>query len=567
MAKKKLASKKQQNKENQSIMDVVMAIITSAYICIVLIIMPLYAPDAYYDIGDYKWRLWIYSATAYIVVILTLGFIRLIFTNVFVKSQSVSALSKPKHILSGFTVLDWFALAYLLFCIISSTISPFKESVFMGATAFNMGLWSQVCFVGSYFCISRTWKYSKSIIRFAMITATLICIFEILMRFGIDPLSFYVDLTDTQKLDFISTIGQASWYSSYLCILLPIIVAAYYNSKLVIARGLSAVFMIVGFMSLVTQNTDSAYLALAAFMFVLFWVSFETNDTMQRYLEVVIIALISFEIVGAMQVIFAENATKLDDISMKLSQGKWTLIALMTVIVIYVFLRLFDNRIDIHKIQLLRYLVLSIGVIGSVLIMVHIINNTITNESIEATSALASNSNYFVFDNSWGNHRGISWRCAIGTFLSENLLHKLVGAGPDMFAPMVYQYYGYDLVGYFGEGNTLTCAHNEGLNMLITGGLTGLVAYIGMFFSSFIRNIKRYKADCAHLAIAMSIVAYVAHNFFCYQQVVCTSIIMTLFGISEALIRNGHTIFDIWEQEHVKDDRTLWSVVKSLFQM
>lgn len=42
----------------------------------------------------------------------------------------------------------------------------------------------------------------------------------ILHRFSIDPLGMYQGLDESWQLLFLSTIGQASWYSGYVCVAL-----------------------------------------------------------------------------------------------------------------------------------------------------------------------------------------------------------------------------------------------------------------------------------------------------------------------------------------------------------
>ena len=51
-------------------------------------------------------------------------------------------------------------------------------------------------------------------------------------------------------------------------------------------RVFSGIYMAVGFASLVTQNSDSAYFAMAAFMMAFFWVCAEKRETFNRFVEV-----------------------------------------------------------------------------------------------------------------------------------------------------------------------------------------------------------------------------------------------------------------------------------------
>ena len=85
----------------------------------------------------------------------------------------------------------------------------------------------------------------------------------------------------------------------------------------------------------------------------------------------------------------------------------------------------------------------------------------------------------------------------------------------------------------------LTCAHNEWLNALVNLGIVGVTAYIGIFVSAFRRFLKKADDYPELIAIAVSIVCYMGHNFFCYQQIICTPVIFILMGAGESVIRYG----------------------------
>ena len=84
----------------------------------------------------------------------------------------------------------------------------------------------------------------------------------------------------------------------------------------------------------------------------------------------------------------------------------------------------------------------------------------------------------------------------------------------------------------------LACAHNEWLNTLVNMGVAGFVTYIGIFLTALWRFCKKSEECPELMALAMSVMCYMGHNFFCYQQIVCTPVIFILIGVGEAIIRN-----------------------------
>ena len=152
-----------------------------------------------------------------------------------------------------------------------------------------------------------------------------------------------------------------------------------------------------------------------------------------------------------------------------------------------------------------------------------------------------------MFDYKWGSDRGLSWIGAVGTFMKTEFVRKLFGAGPDGFYHEVYRFYAEPLNARWGENTILTCAHNEWLNALINVGIIGAAAYIGIFVGGMIRFIKKSASLPETLVPAMCIAAYMMHNFFCYQQIICTPIVFIIIGAGEMLCRYGRR--EIWEPD------------------
>ena len=131
--------------------------------------------------------------------------------------------------------------------------------------------------------------------------------------------------------------------------------------------------------------------------------------------------------------------------------------------------------------------------------------------------------------------RGKTWAFTVQMFSDESILHKFFGVGPDCYYSYASGEYAERLTQMWGD-RALTNAHNEWLNMVINAGILGAAAYIGIFVSSVRNNVKR-QDNRIHLAFAASIVSYMAYDFFCYQQVLCTPFIFMFMGIEEYLLR------------------------------
>ena len=224
------------------------------------------------------------------------------------------------------SVTDWFVIAFAIVSILSFLLSPNRTSeypVFFllkggedtnvvnlpweGYAGWNMGLRSQLMFVCLYFFISRLFMKSwKKDFLFLMLTsAFIVFLLGVLHRFQIDPLNLYENLDDYYRLTFLSTLGQSSWYSSFMSVLLPLGLAFYvFSEEKGILRILLSCYVAVGGATFVTQNSDSAYLAFTFAVLTLFAVSFNSNERFMRFLEMCILMLGAMKIIGLFQILF-----------------------------------------------------------------------------------------------------------------------------------------------------------------------------------------------------------------------------------------------------------------------
>ena len=63
--------------------------------------------------------------------------------------------------------------------------------------------------------------------------------------------------------------------------------------------------------------------------------------------------------------------------------------------------------------------------------------------------------------------------------------------------------------------------------------LFGAITYSSIFITCIVRTVKYWKSKSMLLAFGASVIAYMGHNFFCFQQVVCTSLIFIVIAMAE----------------------------------
>ncbi len=505
--------------------------ITSGYVFLLLVIYPFYFQNKYYNIGNAKWNFF---------SILTLGSgILLVGNAVFYLTTSIRKHETYKiraYLQNGrVSVIDKFVILYTIIVLVSTLLSPYKSLVIWGTDGWHMGVVAQVCFVLIYYFVSRYWKWDSSAIVCYLGAAFLVFLLAVLMRFRIDPLKLYQGLEEQYVINFLTTIGQATWYSSYVVLLFPIGVFAFWFYDNMLVHILTGIFTMVGFMTTVTQNSDSIFAALGILLFVLFWVSLESNKRWKRFLEVLIICFFSFKFIGICQLMFPTRAVPLDPFFVFCSQSNCVWILLAVAVIAYLGFWLLEKfkHIDISKIKVIRVIVLILSLTAVLFTVIYIYLNT----TGKLPENIRSNNNYLLFNKEWGNNRGLSWIAAVDSFFKGSPVRKIAGCGPDGFSLYIKNFYSEELAQKWGESVALTCAHNEWLNAFVNVGILGGTAYAGIFISAVLRFMKRAGRYPELLAIGICILCYMGHNFFCYQQIVCTPIVFILMGAGEGIIR------------------------------
>jgi len=501
--------------------------IIQIYLAVILGFFPLYYKQSYARMGDAKFDLFFYT-TVVCLGLLALGAV-------------VSLFQMKKIELPKLSALDKFMLAYAGVVCVSFLLTPNKEATFMGAAGWKMGFLPQIMFVALYFFISRCLQFKKWIVSTLLVSSGLVFIIGILHRFHIDPLNIYLHLTEEHIVEFLTTMGQATWYSGFLCVVFPIGLYIFYSSYDKSNRKWAGVYSAIAFMALVTQNSDSAFFSLFAMLVLLFYISFDSKEMMLRFVEVLLVMLSSFKAMGILQILFPKQAVDLDTLSTKMSQGIETTILLAAVAILYFFLKKKkkDAKVLSRKVFWIFFGILSVGVVS---LLIFIILNT--TGVLNSMFGFKSTNNYLLFDSEWGNHRGFSWIFSAKSYGDMSILHKIIGVGPDGF--LAYHdgiKESAELLDQYWNGLNLTNAHNEYLTLLIDLGICGLVTFVGVLATGVQRFVKARKENDFLPAFALCIVAYAFHNFFCYQQVCATPFLFILIGLGDNMLRNRNKEF------------------------
>lgn len=531
--------------------------LTGCWMFLMLTIFPLYFGNKYHEIGGYKFSF--FSGTSTLLLFPAAVLAAVVLLGKVIKRQ-YGELRKE------ISLVDIGVLLYLGASVISFIMSDFPADAWEGVGGWNMGLRTQLLMGASYFLISRffPWKNGKEkgktglggkLIFYGFFAGSGITFaLGILNRFGVDPLGMYKGIDSSYQILFLSTIGQATWYSSYVCTVFAIGICIFFAAEDHKIRVFSGLYCVLGFMTLVTQNSDSAFASLALLFTGLFVAACASPHKMERFLEVIILGAASFKAIGFLQWGFAERALELGKLSTLFSRGWLSWLLLLCSSGCLIWLLHWEEKKGEAAMEAewgktgktLRKLCLIAVLAAAVLVLALIAGNTAG--LWQKWFGKTFQNQYLLFNDKWGSDRGFTWKISAELYAGLPWLQKLVGVGPDCFKAYSYSIPEYaDLLYMYWRPNILTNAHNEFLNLLICTGIVGLLAFLAMLAMGVRRFFKAWEKDMDGiestwltsfvLAGMLTILAYGGHNFFCYQQVCCTPFLFIVMGLAESAVR------------------------------
>ena len=201
----------------------------------------------------------------------------------------------------------------------------------------------------------------------------------------------------------------------------------------------------------------------------------------------------------------------------------WLVVSLLACVVLMVHRQL-HNRVGKGAAQTFVKVFLLLGAITLVIIGGAITLVDLNEKIVSGSVALAS----------WGSGRGSLWSLACLGFGEADFSEKLIGVGPDCFAPYLLSLGRAPVItkeGYWGNA-IFANAHNEWLNQLINIGILGVCCY----GSIFVVALKRYRG--IFLGI-LAIVMYGIQSLVSFQQVLSTPFLFLVLGLCEATCRRA----------------------------
>ena len=348
------------------------------------------------------------------------------------------------------------------------------------------------------------------------ITTALVAVLYVLNIFNIDLIGTYADTAVVERAQFFSTLGQKNFCSGFMAFALPLVFYAFLVARGVrhtMFYGIPAFF---GALALAVVDADGLALGIGAAVLVLICQRIFTTRTLRR---LAVVGMFFFADAGWMQYMRTHVYTQ-GGKPILASFGHYAQVGFAVCAAVWavLFFALHGREIPLWKAgRVLAAVVVSLGVVLVVL----------ANFLPGFPSLGQKLDDLLVFSDDWGTYRGTAWRISWSAWTAQPLWRKLVGVGPGMMHTAVAQWAGADIT---ARMKTFYAAHNEYLELLLTGGVLSLAAWV-WFVAAHLRKAAQNWLRPGVAPVTLALVSYLAHAAVSIRVSMIFPEIMLLFAL------------------------------------
>ena len=444
-------------------------------------------------------------------------------------------------LLTPLSVTDICMLCFLGFAIISTLMTEHPGEALLGPNPFvsgvihsrNNGLLLLFLYTMMYFIITRNYVKKDYVFVVFLVTSSIIALLTVLNFFYIDPLHMLDGYDEATIADFGSTLGNKNIIAAFMCIFLPAAVMFFVISENKVVRIVAGVSILFAYTGLLCADSTSDILGLIVILPVMAIFSARSFTFFKRYLLALTILFLSGKALWLFAQLIGDHNKGFEFLQHFLIYDKLMFLPIAVCCLLTLLMTIFEKKIEA------RYPAKAVTITFTVLFLIGIITALaafIYFSFINRETDIGNFKKLLRFDDYWGTHRGFMWRVSFEEFAKFKPLQILFGTGPDT-AYYVIQPHFSELSSRFGDSST-DCAHNEFINYLLTQGVLGLTAYLGVMGSVIVRAIKTAKTNPTALIFICPVICYLAQSVVNLYNPIVTPFLFIFLSLAEATNRN-----------------------------
>ena len=327
---------------------------------------------------------------------------------------------------------------------------------------------------------------------------------------------------------FISTFGNINIFASFIVISLACFICMFIFSKKLFYKIFTGIIITVGGTVMMIANSDSAYIGVGAVMFFLFLLAYKDGKLLSFFMSLILLGIGNLGIVLINRYISEVMKKKYDKrggFAEHLDRLDYALIILALLVLIYLFVFVIEKKFGdkLDKINRNKVIIIFTCVVIALAVAVVIIGNIL---KIGA----------FTFNYRWGTYRGYIWSKSVALFKNAPFRNKIFGYGNESLKALMNTYYHDEMIAVTKK--VYDNAHNELLQYLVTTGICGVFAYLGLFVSSFVYILKNSKKEViAYISLAVML-GYFVQGLINLNQPITTPLLFVFMAVGVGYVRS-----------------------------
>ena len=482
------------------------AVLTSAYLAALFLGLPLVYHDGYFDVTEAKYVYFLAATAAYLLGMLACALV--------CRKERVPAARR------GPTLTDGCMLAYALLLPLSSLLSGRLPAALFSPLDRYQGIVTVLLYAAMYFCVSRSLHWTRLNDIALALGCALSCLVALLNAFSLDPLRIRAALPAWERARYVSTVGNIDFFGAYLAAAFPFLLCrfAYARSR---ADGLlfggTLLFAAPG---VLLAGCESFFLAFAASLLLLPLLCGDSRAARRALLAV-----------GALLPLLCALLPLLPPYPDGLYVSYW-MRALLRPYVALPLAALYaapalllktDASLPAFR-RAYGFSLLILAALGALFLL-------LCNTALRSVP-LGALDRFVKFGANWGTDRGRIWARCAEWFARYPLWQKLLGGGSGAVYLM-------DAPAPLFPDAVMDSAHNEYLHLLLTAGVLGLAAYLGLLTGALAPALRRLRQNPLASACALAVLAYAAQAAVNIAQPFSTPLLYAYVAVLAGTARNG----------------------------
>ena len=491
---------------NRLTADTILQAVLRLYLFFLCAVFPLYIGRGRYDLMIYyKKDLLIRGTAAAVIAVIVLLGVKWILERP--KPEWKKLFSRYDFLIGGFFLITGISFLH----------SIDRYDGWNGAPGWFMGMKTMLILLAVYIFYAKLMRWHRLDALLVFSGPFIVMGLAVLNRFGIA-------LINPSQYDpmYLSTIGNTNWLSCYTAVVFSAGAGLYVSGvfKEKAAGILWSLFLTAGYVSILTNGSDSVFLWLAALLAVLLCWGSSSKEAMIRVIHCLVLLGLSLSMLAVIQKLRPDiradymfpNATGL---AAKITRKFYWIPVTAILAGAGVYIRKSEIP-DRNAEYPLRMLIVAGAAVTAVVLLVQL-------------------TGIITIPDEFGTGRGYLWRLTADLFRNLPADRKLLGVGPDCYGR--YTLRDWDFMMALMEmfpGSSAANAHSEPLTMLVNLGFLGTGAYFAAVIYGCLETAK--LPSPYRLPVLAAVVSCTACQLVSFQLIVSTPYLFLALAFAGYLI-------------------------------